>query len=584
MKDFLKMTGASILGVFLSAILLFFVGMLLLVGVVATTDSEVKVRDNSVMMLKLDGALTERSISNPIADFLGKEEDNMGLNDVLSAIKKAKEESNIKGLYLQMGSMGVAPASLLEIRKALVDFKSSGKFLVAYGDSYSQGGYYLASLADKIVLNPIGAVDWKGLAAKPMFYKELLDKVGIEMQIFKVGTFKSAVEPFIMNEMSEPNRLQITELLSSLWGQILTDVSASRHLSKEELSTLADNLVSMQSAQACVDAKLVDTLLYKDEMLSYLKELAGVDKEDRLHTLEVNEMKNVNNKIAKDKSGNVIAVYYAFGGIDDGKEGTGIHSEKVMKELRGLRLDENVKAVVFRVNSPGGSAYGSEQIWRELMLLKAEKPLIVSMGDYAASGGYYISTAADTIVAEPSTITGSIGVFGMFPNSEKLIQKVGLHFDLVKTNKYADFGSLNRPFNAGEKGFIQSNVNRTYKLFVQRCADSRNMSTSAIEAIAEGRVWTGERAIQLGLVDVLGNLDDAITIAKEKAGIENYTLLSYPDKPSIFDQFKMGSSDNYITTALTSLFGEYIDGFVWLNNLDKMDRVQARLPYQLIIK
>lgn len=584
MKDFLKYMLATITGLVLSAILLFFVGMLIVVGVVAASDAEVEVRENTVLMLKLDGELSERAIKNPFFFELNHDKKSVGLDAILSAIKKAKHQENIKGIYLQAQGLVMSPASSTAIREALLDFKESGKFIVAYADNYSQGMYYIASVADKVVLNPIGMVDWRGLSAQPIFFKDLLDKIGVEMQIFKVGTFKSAVEPYIRTSMSEANRLQLKELFDTVWGEIKKGVSKSRGVSEASLDQLADEMTIFRPSEDYVKMKLVDTLLYKDEVLAYLKTKTNRDADERLRVLTVEDMQQVNNKVPKDKSGDIIAVYYAVGEIIDGNKKSNISGETVMNDLRRLRKDENVKAVVMRVNSPGGSAFASEKIWRELTLLKKEKTLIVSMGDYAASGGYYISTPADCIVAEPTTITGSIGVFGMIPNTKQLMDKIGLHFDVVKTNKNADFGAINRPISNEEGRMIQHNVNNTYELFVKRCADGRKMSPASIKKIAEGRVWSGVQAKELGLVDELGGIEKAIAIAKEKSAVEGYTLLTYPEEPSLLDQMLNKDSEEYIHLQLKSLLGDYYSGLNWLQNLDKKDRVQARLPFILTVK
>jgi protease-4 len=583
MKDFLKYMLATITGLVLTAVLLFFVGMLIVVGIVAASDPEIEVKENSVMMLKLDGVLSERTVEKPFFLNFNQNDESVGLNDILSAIQKAKNSPNIKGIYIQNQGLKMAPASATAIRKALEDFKSSDKFIVAYADNYSQGMYYISSVADEVILNPIGSIDWRGLSAQPIFYKELLDKVGIEMQIFKVGTFKSAVEPYIRTSMSEANRLQLKELFTTIWEDIKEGVATSRNLSKERLDVLANEVITFNSAESYIKMGLVDTLMYKDEVLSYLKQKTNREADQSLRVLTVEDMKKVNSKIAKDKSGDIIAVYYAVGDIIDGNKKMQISGETVMSDLRKLRKDENVKAVVLRVNSPGGSAFASEKIWRELKLLQNEKPLIVSMGDYAASGGYYISTPADCIVAEPTTITGSIGVFGMIPNTEKLMHKVGLNFDVVKTNEHADFGAINRPISSSEGRMIQANVNKTYELFVKRCADGRDMRPTAIKKIAEGRVWSGIQAKELGLVDELGGLNEAIAIAQEKAEVAGYTLLTYPEKASIFDQILKSDSDEYISTQLKSFLGDYANALFWMKDVKDQDRIQTRIPFSLVI-
>lgn len=586
MKDFIKFTFASVLGVVLAGIIFTILGIVTMVGMVASSDTETVVKENSIFVLDLEGTLSERVKDNPLQTLMGEENQAYGLDDILASIQKAKDNEDIKGIYLQTAFLETSFASLEEIRHALLDFKESGKFIVAYADQYTQDMYYLASVADKIIVNPQGSISWHGLASQPIFYKDLLKKVGVEMQIFKVGTYKSAVEPFIATEMSDANREQVTAFMASIWGRLLEDVSASRNIPVETLNKLADEMMELQPAETYIANGLADTLLYKDGVLDYLKEISGREADESLRTLSLAEMKNVKRNTPLDKSGNIIAVYYAFGGIDDSTSPEeGINSEKVIKDLRKLREDETIKAVVLRVNSPGGSAYGSEQIWREVVLLKEKKPVIVSMGDYAASGGYYISCAADYIVADPTTLTGSIGIFGMFPNMEELLtDKLGLHFDMVKTNKFADMGTLARPFNADERAAMQNYINNGYKLFVKRCADGRGMSVESIEKIAEGRVWTGATAKELGLVDELGGLDKAIEIAAQKAEVEAYSLLTYPSKESFFSSLMNEGKNNYIEGQLMETLGESYSSLKFIQNVKDMDRIQARMPFDLRIQ
>ena len=587
MKDFIKFTFASVLGVVLAGIIFTILGIVTMVGMVASSDTETIVEENSIFVLDLEGTLSERVQDNPFQAMMGEEYQAYGLDDILTSIQKAKDNENIKGIYLQIGNFIVSSfASLEEIRHALTDFKESGKFIVAYADQYAQEMYYLASIADKVIVNPQGSIGWHGLASQPIFFKDLLKKVGIEMQIFKVGTYKSAVEPFIATEMSDANREQVTAFLSSIWGRLLEDVSASRNIPVETLNKYADEMMDLQPAETYLANGLADTLMYKDGVLDYLREISGRESDESLRTVSLEDMKNVKRNVPLDKSGNIIAVYYAFGGIDDTTSPEeGIDSEKVIKDLRKLREDETVKAVVFRVNSPGGSAYGSEQIWREVVLLKEKKPVIVSMGDYAASGGYYISCAADYIVADPTTLTGSIGIFGLFPNMEELLtDKLGLDFDIVKTNKFADMGTLARPFNSNERAAMQNYINNGYKLFVKRCADGRGMSVEAIEKIAEGRVWTGATAKELGLVDELGGLDKAIEIAAQKAEVEAYSLLTYPAMDDFFSTLIDTGKEHYIEGKLVETLGDAYPSIKFIQNVKDMDRIQARMPFDLCIQ
>jgi protease-4 len=586
MKDFIKFTFASTLGVVLAGIVFTILGIVTMVGMVASSDTETTVNENSIFVLDLNGTLSERVQENPLQELMGENYQTYGLDDILTSIQKAKDNENIKGIYLQAGMMEASCASLEEIRHALKDFKESGKFIVAYGDNYSQGMYYLASVADKVIVNPQGTIAWQGLVSQTIFFKDLLKKIGVEMEIFKVGTYKSAVEPFIATEMSDANREQITAFLNSTWERLLKDISASRGMSEDDLNKCADDFMTFAPAETYIANGLADTLLYKDGVLDYLKELSGREADESLRTLSLEDMKNVKRNVPLDKSGNIIAVYYAYGEIDSSTStDEGIHSQKVIRDLRKLREDETIKAVVLRVNSPGGSAFGSEQIWREVTLLKEKKPVIVSMGDYAASGGYYISCAADCIVADPTTLTGSIGIFGMFPMVEDLMtDKLGLHFETVKTNRYADMGDMTRPFNDAERAALQNYINNGYKLFVQRCADGRGMSVEAIEKIAEGRVWTGITAKELGLVDELGGLEKALEIAAQQAEVETYSVINYPGKSDIFTSLLENGKKDYIDGKISETLGEYYDYAKFIQSLKNADRIQARMPFDLRIR
>ena len=476
-----------------------------------------------------------------------------------------------------------------EIRNALLDFKESGKFVIAYSDTYSQKLYYLSSVADKVLLNPKGVIEWRGISSTPLFYKDLLKKVGVEMQIFKVGTYKSAVEPFISTEMSTANREQVTEFINSVWKQITKDVSASRNISVDSLNAYADRMLMFYPAEETISAGLADALIYRNDVRNYLKKMMRIDEKASLPILGLNDMINVKKNLPKDRSGNIVAVYYASGEITDnpisGATNEGIVGNKMIRDLRRLKENEDIKAVVLRVNSPGGSAFASEQIWHAVKELKATKPVIVSMGDYAASGGYYISCIADTIVAEPTTLTGSIGIFGMIPNIKELSEKIGITYDVVKTNKYSDIGNIMRPFNEDEKALIQMTVSQGYDTFIARCAEGRGMTKGAIEKIAEGRIWTGETAQKLGLVDELGGIDKALEIAVSKAGIDRYTIISYPKKKDFFSSLFESAPTNYIESQLlNSKLGEYYQSFGLLKNLKEKSAIQARIPFELNMK
>ena len=590
MKKFFKTTLACMLALLIVGLILPIVGISIIAGVVASSGADSTIEKNSVLFLDLNGAIEERAVENPLASIMDDEFKTYGLDEIIAAIKEAKANENIKGIYLQAGAVeGASGASLEEIRGELASFKESGKFIVAYGDQYSQELYYLATVADKLILNPQGNIGWHGLASTPVFYKDLLEKVGVEMQVFKVGTYKSAVEPFIATEMSDANREQLTEMLDSTWDELLTAISASRGVSKEKLNEYADRFMDFCPAEEYVACGMADTLLYKDGVQAYLKSLTGIDGDDDLNLVTMETMKErlKQNKIVEDAADkSKVAVYYAFGDIDGSASSfdEGINSKKVIKELRELREDDDVKAVVLRVNSPGGSAYGSEQIWREVTLLKAAKPVVVSMGDYAASGGYYISCAADCIVASPITLTGSIGIFGVIPSAEKLLKdKVGLDFDVVKTNPMADFGNMSRTFTPQERVVLQNYVNNGYALFLKRCADGRGVAVEDIAKIAEGRVWTGSKAKEIGLVDELGDLDKAVEIAAQKAGLADYSVKAYPEEKPLIEKLMDTKKEDYMETIARETFAGYYNSVKFLRNIGNCDRIQARLPFELNI-
>ncbi|WP_317470561.1 signal peptide peptidase SppA [Bacteroides hominis] len=592
MKDFFKFTLATLTGIVLSGIVLFIIGIATLVGIISSSDTETVVKKNSVMMLDLKGTLVERtqeSLEGLLGKFTGEAGNTYGLDDILASIKKAKENDNIKGIYIQASWLDAPYASLQAIRTALEDFKESGKFVVAYSDNYTQGLYYLSSVADKVMLNPKGMIEWRGLASAPIFYKDLLQKLGIEMQVFKVGTYKSAVEPFTSTEMSPANKEQVTAFIGSTWNQILDGVSASRKIEKDSLNAYADRMLMFYPSDESVKCGLADTLIYQNNVRSYLKTLVKISEDDRLPILGLDDMINIKKSVPKDKSGDILAVYYASGEITDydgsATSDEGIVGSKMIRDLRKLKEDDNVKAVVLRVNSPGGSAFASEQIWHAVKELKANKPVIVSMGDYAASGGYYISCAADSIIAEPTTLTGSIGIFGMIPNVKGLTEKIGLTFDVVKTNKFSDFGNLMRPMNGDERALLQMMISQGYDLFVSRCAEGRHMTKEGIEKIAEGRVWTGEMAKGIGLVDELGGIDKALEIAARKAELKGYTIVSYPTKKDILSTLLDVQPNNYVESqVLKSQLGDYYKDFNLLRNIKERAMIQARVPFELNVK
>ena len=588
MKDFLKYTLATIVGLIACGIVISIIGIVSIVGIAASAETATVVSDNSIFKLELKGTVTERLVENPFASLMSEEQTALGLDDILASIQKAADNDYIKGIYLEAGGIMASPASTEEIRNALLRFKETGKFVVAYGGSYTETDYYICSVADKVILNPQGMVDWHGVASQTIYYKDLLAQLGVEMEVFKVGTYKSAVEPYTSMKMSEENREQITAYTSSIWNNMVKGVSSSRGITPEKLNECADRYMAFASPEETLDAGLVDTLLYMDETKNFLKQLMDIEEDDRLEVLSLDEVKNIQKNIPLDKSGNIIAIYYAEGQIVDVPSSANIGAtpeivgDKVCKDLSQLRDDETVKAVILRVNSPGGSAYASEQIWNEVVKLKEKKPVIVSMGDYAASGGYYISCAADTIIAQPNTLTGSIGIFGMFPNPHKLVtDKLKLNVETVKSNKHADFGSIFRPFNDSERAIMQGYINRGYATFIKRCADGRQMNTADIESVAQGRVWTGEMAKEIGLVDLLGDIELAKDIAAEKAGIESYTLISYPKEENTLTMLLNQTKESYIEARMGKTAGEFKNELNLIYNIEQTNRIQARMPYEI---
>ena len=589
MKSFFKYMLATIAGILVLSVVLTLIGIGSLSSLIASSETSTRIHQPSLFELTLEGTVYERGISNPLADILPQEQTTMGLDDILCAIGKAKDEPNIKGIYLEAKGISASPATLSVIRDALKQFKESGKFIVAYGDTYAQADYYICSVADKVILNPQGNLDWHGLASQSIFFKDAMKQFGVEMQIFKVGTYKSAVEPFLTDHMSDANREQVTAYLTTIWNVMVNDVAESRHLDAATLNAYADGYLLFDTPEEVVAKGMADTLLYMDGVKSYLQEC--MDVKGKLPKVSLSEAKNIGSKTPLDKSGNIIAVYYAQGNIVQSPSETNytgtpeIASDKVIMDLAALRDNESVKAVVFRVNSGGGSAYASEQIWREVVRLKEKKPVIVSMGDMAASGGYYISCAADTIVAQPNTLTGSIGIFGMFPCAEGLMQdKLKLHFDGVKTNALSDFGGIYRSMNDDEKPLMQKMIENGYHTFISRCAEGRGMTTEEIDAIGQGRVWTGEAALELGLVDVLGDLKTAEKIAAEKAGIDSWSLVSYPAVESSLTSLFNKTRQGYLDARMQKVLGEYAEGFLFFQNLTSMDPVQARLPFTLTVR
>ena len=591
MKEFFKYVLATVTGIILVAIIMGILAAISLVGLAASSASTTNVEDNSVFVLSLSGTLNERTAEDPLASLTGEVSENIGLDKLLKAIKKAKDKEEIKGIYIEAGLFSSdTPASTHAIREALLDFKKSGKWIVAYADTYEQSTYYICSVADKIFLNPDGMIDWHGLASTPYFVKDLLAKFGVKYQLCKVGKYKSAPEMMTADGMSEPNREQVTAYINGIWEVMLKEVSDSRKIPVDSLNAYADRFVALAEPEDYVKMKMVDKLIYTDEVKGEVKKMLKIDEKDDINQLTLAEMEGVK---GKKNEGEQIAVYYAYGEIVDSETGSLMDTEHcivantVCKDLERLMNDDNVKAVVLRVNSPGGSAYASEQIWRAVTNLKAKKPVVVSMGGYAASGGYYISCAANYIVSEPTTITGSIGIFGMFPDfSGLLTEKLGVKFDEVKTNKHAAFGTVARPFNAEEMALLEQYIGRGYNLFRKRVADGRQQSIEQIEEIAQGRVWLGNDALKIKLVDEIGGLDKAIAKAASLAKVSQYHATSYPEEQSWWSNLldQATSSNNYLDEQLQATLGEYYEPFKFVKNMNRQSAIQARLPYYVNIK
>ncbi|HOV36952.1 MAG: signal peptide peptidase SppA [Dysgonomonadaceae bacterium] len=591
MKDFFKIVLASALGFVIATILLSIISMILFFSVASSMTAafnadQYVVQDNSILNLRLSGVIQERiSVDDPFSDIMPRDESVMGLDEITSAIRKARNDNKIKGIYIDSRIFSASPATLSEIRQELLRFKESGKFIVAYADNYTQAGYYLASVADKVAINPQGSLDIHGLASIPMFFKEALQKMGIEVQVFKVGTYKSAVEPFTSTEMSPANREQVTSYLNDLWSFMAKDMTESRKLKISDLDSIANQMPALKDADYLLQTKLVDTLLYETEMKNYVRSLLDLDVDAKIPAATVEEMNNAKPAVAQKKSDNHIALLYAFGDIVSGSGSTNIQDKFMVSEIEKLRKDDKIKAVVFRVNSGGGSAYASEQIWKAITDLKKEKPVVVSMGDMAASGGYYISCNASKIIAQPTTITGSIGIFGMFPNFKGTSEKLGLDFDAVKTHRFSDFGNVTRPMDDSEKSMLQAYIDRGYDTFLTRCAEGRNIPKDTLEKYAEGRVWTGNQALKIGLVDKLGNILTAIETAAELAELgEDYLVYEYPKKRTFIEEFLNRGKEDLAAKTLKEYLGESYNLFMTIKNMKDEDFIQARIPYDLNIR
>ncbi|WP_455537051.1 signal peptide peptidase SppA [Prevotella koreensis] len=588
MKEFLKYTAATIVGLLVFTIIIVGIGLMSIVGMIASGESSGPVAENSVLVLPLTGTLEERAEDNTLERLIGNGIKEIGLDEVIDGINKARDNDNIKGIYIEAGAFAAdSYASLQAIRKALIDFKKSGKWIVAYGDSYTQSTYYIASVADKVMLNPHGIIDWHGMASQQFYLKDLMAKFGVKMQLAKVGTYKSAPEMFTADKMSDSNREQITAYINGIWQNVLKDVSASRKISTEKLNQYADSLITFDDPQNYIKYKMVDKLVYTDEVKDVVKEMMKLGKDDDFKKVTISDMTNVK---GKREGGEAIAVYYAYGDVVDGSasmsRGKNIDAQIVCKDLEKLMEDDDIKAVVLRINTGGGSAYASEQIWHSMKKLKAKKPVVVSMGGMSASGGYYISSIANYIYAEPTTLTGSIGIFGMFPDpSQLLTEKLGVKFDEVKTNKFSTFGSMARPISDDEMTILNRYIDRGYSLFRSRVAEGRKMSVEDVEKIAQGRVWLGQDAVKIKLVDELGGLNDALAKAAKLAKLEEYHAVAYPE-PSDWTEQLTGklNQNNYIQEQLRLSLGEYYEPFMLLKTMNEQSAIQARMTFYLKVE
>lgn len=582
MKQFLKYVLATVVGLLVTGAVLTVAGLATLGSLVAVGSATTEVTDGAVLRLRLTGEVTERVTENPLNTLMGADAEATGLDELLAAIRIAADDDRIAGIYLEGGVLLASPATLEELRDALVAFKRSGKFVVAYGDNYSQGAYYVASVADRVVLNPSGMLDWHGFAATPVFYKDLLEKVGVRMQVYRVGTYKSYVEPYTLTAMSEASRKQIDAYLRDIWSRICHEVAASRRVKVDSLNAYADRYTLLADARDYVRQGLVDTLAYVDGVRALLRQRVGTDKLTFVAPRDVVALEP-----ERPDTESEIAVYYAHGDIVGTRiEGLGstelIVAPDVVADLDRLASDDRVKAVVLRINSGGGSAYASEQMWRAVQLLKQRKPVVVSMGGTAASGAYYLACGAHCIYAEPTSLTGSIGIFGMIPDASGLLtDKLGLHFDVVKTNEASDFGTVGRPFNAAEGAAMQAYVDRGYALFLRRVAAGRGMKPQQVDSIAQGRVWTGRQAKAIGLVDYLGSLSDAVTHAALRAKTDDYTVKAYPARRPWYADMWADRGEGYFEQELRAALGSYYRPLVFLKSLQGTDCLQARLPYEL---
>ncbi len=591
MKSFLKYTLATIVGIIVTSVLLFGIGFIILSVIISAQNKPMDVPENSVFMLKLNNPIVERDDNNPFSgiNLLTMEPSSeLGLNVLLENIEKAGEEENIKGIYLNPSYIQAGWGTVQEIRNALLEFKETGKFIVAYSDIYSQKAFYLSSVADKLYLNPEGMVEFVGLSSEVLFYKEAFEKLGVDVAVFRRGKYKSYAEPFLSNQLSDENREQIDRFLSMMWNNVITDISRSRDLGIDFLNQQANELNTLKSAKHALDAGLIDELKYKDEIINELKSMTGIEDEEKgLPVMTVRNMIKVPKQrktkgLAKDK----IAVIYAQGAILPGEgDVNNIGADRISKAIRKARKDDKIKAIVFRINSGGGSALASEIIWREIKLASETKPVIASMGDVAASGGYYVLSHADTILAEPNTLTGSIGVVAMLYNAKELFnEKLGISMDVVKTNESADLLNLLRPLSNYENQVIETFVDNAYETFITHVADGRELSKSFVDSIGQGRVWNALDAKKLGLVDQIGYIDDAVNIAAEKANIDTYRITELPVLEDPLIRFMKKLSREVRTNTVKKELGFFYKYYQKLRNLQNYHGIQARMPYEIHIE
>lgn len=594
MKDFFKNVAATIVGLFAFGLIMTVLGFICIIGMIASSNSKPTLKDNAVMVLKLQGQIEDRSEDNWLGELTGEQFNNLGMNKILSSIRKAKDEEKVKGIYLETGILESDYATLQEIRNALADFKKSGKWIIAYGDALSQGGYYLASVANKVYVNPEGNVDWHGIASQPQYIKDVAAKFGVHFTVVKVGKYKSYTETYTEDKMSDANREQVSRYIGGLWQQMLADVSKSRNISKDSLNRYADGLMVFDDAQLLKSRKMVDGFCYYDEIRDVVKRQLGLKADETINQVDYNDV-----DMAIDDSnlmGEEIAVYYCQGSIVRmetpsiyGSEQQ-IVSTKVIKDLQELADNSQVKAVVLRINSGGGDAYASEQIWRAVKELNKKKPVVVSMGGMAASGAYYMSMGAQYIMAQPTTLTGSIGIFGALPDfSDLMTKKLGFKYDEVKTNRNSAYASagMSRPWSAEEITTMQNYVNRGYNLFRKRVAEGRKMSTEQVEKIAQGRVWLGTDAKNIKLIDGFGGLSDAIDKAAELAHLSSYQAVEYPASAGWMEQLMDmagGNKGTYLDEQLRLALGDLYQPFIMIRNMKEKEPIQAALPYVLNIQ